>query len=86
MFGLAMIAAIARTIIRIRRFHKIAADDWALFCGVFLLVPGTVLLFVAVQPNYNEGKGHMDPGVKPIDLLRGGLGMSDSTLVVYAFP
>ena len=69
MFGLAMIAATIRTVIRMRRFHKIAADDWALFFGVLLLIPGTVLLFVAVQSNYNSEKKAVDPNANPIELL-----------------
>ena len=70
MFGLAIIAAIARTVIRVRRFHRIAADDWAVFFGVLFLIPGTVLLFTAVQANYNEEKSVVNPNTSPIDLLK----------------
>ena len=52
LFGIALIAACARTVIRVRKFGRFFIDDYFFFLGIATLITGTGILYVIVPAQY----------------------------------
>ena len=63
MFGLAIITALARTIIRFRQNHRLLLDDVFLIFGCMCLTSATVLFYLSLSKFYLVGTLRLDPAL-----------------------